>query len=282
MLVAVARQTLPLERLLVIDNDPTAPARSVVERFAANADYVVAPENLGPAGGIALGVEHVLERAEPDDWVVVLDDDDPPTRDDAFEVLAAFGAEMRAANARIGAVGLTGARFDRRAGRMVRVPDDELHGAVPVDYVAGNQFPFYSVNALREVGPPRAHLFFGFDDLELGLRLADAGYALHASGETWLRARAEAGRLGAVPGPSIRLEEPSWRRYYSLRNLIWILRDRGSLTGAARVTLVVGAAKPVANLARDPVRAFRHMCLNARAVRDGWFGRMGRRLEPAP
>jgi glycosyltransferase involved in cell wall biosynthesis len=280
-LAVLAAQTRPLDRLVVVDNAASPATRAQVDAADPRATYLDSGENLGPAGGIALGMDELLASARDDDWVVVLDDDDAPRRPDALAVLGAFADETRARDPRTGAVGLTGARFDRRRGRTVRVPDDELHGAVRVDYVAGNQVPLYSVRALRAVGVAQRDLFFGFDDLELGLRLQDAGFALFASGATWRRAREDAGRLGAVPGPARTLAEPGWRRYYSQRNLVAILRAHGAPAGAARVTAVVAIAKPLANLVRSPGLALRHLGLGIRASFDGWTGRLGRRVEPS-
>jgi glycosyltransferase involved in cell wall biosynthesis len=280
-LSAVVGQSRPLDHLVVVDNAPAPRTEEILRSALPEASYVAAPENLGPAGGIALGVEHVLESAREGDWVVVLDDDDPPPRPDVFATLADFATEMAGRDPATGAVGLSGARFDRRRGRMVRVPDGDLRGAVRVDYIAGNQFPFYSADALRAVGPPRRDLFFGFDDLELGMRLADCGYSLYGCGATWLRSRTDAGRLGPRPGPALALAEPGWRRYYSIRNLVAILREAGATQGAVRVSIVVALAKPCSNLLVHPRLAIRHLALGSRACRDAWTGRMGRRVEPA-
>ena len=80
--------------------------------------------------------------------------------------------------------------------------------------------------------------------------------------------------------PSRRLDAIRWKRYYSLRNTIYVLRRFGHPVTAARVTLVTGFAKPLANLVVSPRRAVQHLGLNWRASRDGWTNRMGRTVEP--
>ena len=223
----------------------------------------------------------VLTAARDDDWIASLDDDDPPKARDAFATLLAFAGEMRAVDASTAAVGRSGVRFDERRGRIVRVPDSELVGGVSVDSISGNQCPLYSAGAVRVVGPHRPELFFGFEELELGLRLRDAGYTLYADGPIWLAGRRAGGRLGASLTPSRGLDPVTWRRYYSLRNLIWILRERGAPAAALRVTVLAGFAKPIANLAREPGLALQHLRLNAQACRDAWTRRMGRTVEPS-
>jgi len=279
-LAAVSGQTIPLEHLIVVDNSPSADTAGVVRAGAPGAEYVAATENLGPAGGIALGMARLLERAGGRDWIVTLDDDDPPPDPRVFADLLALAAETADRDRSTAAVGLSGVRFDRRRGRVVRVADGELHGAVAVDSIAGNQCPCYAVGALRAVGTMRTDLFFGHEELELGLRLVDAGYSLYGHGPRWYDTRAALGRLDMDLLPSRTLGDPTWRRYYSLRNLVRILRERGTTGAALRVIALAGVAKPLVHLVSEPRRAFAHLRLNARACWDGWRGRMGRTVEP--
>lgn len=278
----LAAQDRPLDRLVVVDNgddDQEVLAREAYTA-AGSLQYLRAPENLGPAGGIALGMRHVLESADDRDWIVVLDDDDPPTEPGQLAGLADFAAAMSGRDPRTAAVGSVGARFDLRRGRLVRPDDDELAGPVPVDYIGGNQLPTYAVASVRSVGPTATELFFGFDDLEYGLRLRRAGYSLYADGDLWLRLRAHLGRLGARDAAEVP-PDPPWRRYYATRNLIWILRDHRRPWTAVRVTLLAGLARVLVDTARRPGTGGRTLRLGWRAVRDGWTGRLGRRLEPS-
>lgn len=277
MLRRLAEQDHALERLVVVDNDPSEAAAALV---APHGEYIPAPENLGPAGGIAVGMLRLLEAASDGDWIVTLDDDDPPSGPHALGALAAFAEHMAARDPAVGAVGQVGARFDARRGRLVRVRDEELTGPVAVDYIGGNAFPVYAVAAVRALGPFRDDLFFGFDDLEYGLRLRAAGYALYADGDAWRGLRAQAGRLDLDVRPDRRLAQARWRRYYSLRNLVWMLRAQHRPAAALRVSLVTGLGKPLSNLARDPAAAVAHLRLNGLALRDAWAGRLGRTMEP--
>ena len=278
----LAEQSRRLDRLVVVDNDAGPATRSIVEGSGGTAEYVAAPENLGFAGGVELGMRTVLSEAADGDWIVVFDDDDPAPSRDSLAGLESFAREVTAHDATTAAVGIHGARFDWRRGRIRRVPDEELTGAVAVDYVGGNALPFYRVAAVRDVGPFLADLFFGLSEVEYGLRLRRAGYALYADGAAWQRARERAGRMGRSGDPSVLLSEPGWRRYYTLRNGIYVLRRFGRRGTALRLTVVVGIGKPLANLPFTPRRAVEHLRLNARAIRDGWRGAMGRRLAPDP
>jgi GT2 family glycosyltransferase len=278
----LAEQSLRLDSLLVVDNDPEMSARCVVEEQRSldiPVAYLAAGDNVGPAGGIALGMRRIVEHAADDDWIVLLDDDDPPRTPELLETLHRFGEALRAADPMVGGVGLAGGRFDVARGRLVHVEDDELVGPVPACGVAGNQLPVYSVHAVTAVGPFDERLFFGFEELEYGLRMTGLGFRIYAHGELWLRERTHHGRLNRISRPRYQLADLSWRRYYSLRNMIYILRSRGEGLAAARLALLA-LGKPVYNLPRTPRLAARHLGLNGRAIRDAYLGRMGRTVEP--
>jgi glycosyltransferase involved in cell wall biosynthesis len=289
----LARQTRQVDHLIVVDNGAAFPAPAdgpgIEEQLAARTDaapsreYLPTPDNLGPAGGISCGLSRVLEIANDDDWVVLLDDDNPPRRDDLLDFLYSFATTQHAEHPELGMVGKTGGRFDLRRGRVIRLRDTELSGPVPVDYVAGGQLPLIRVGALRDVGVFDERFFFSFDDLDFGLRMRDRGYLTLIEGSVAHWARERVGHLddGARSRPRAPIGAP-WRRYYSLRNLIFILRERGQRGAALRVSLEVGVAKAFAIAVRRPREGWSHIRLTAKAIADGWTGRLGRRVDPAP
>jgi rhamnopyranosyl-N-acetylglucosaminyl-diphospho-decaprenol beta-1,3/1,4-galactofuranosyltransferase len=284
-LAALSRQTAPLDRLVVIDNSPDREAEPVVYDGAATSPtptrYLATGVNLGPAGGLCLGTAELLKDADDADWVVFLDDDNPPPDEAALVRLRNFATRCLAEYPETAAVGLVGARFDSRRARLVRPRDEQLRGAVPVDYVGGNQLPLYRVGGLRAVGPPRQDLFFGFDDLDLGLRLRTAGFSLWADGDGWLALRRRYGRLGGSTQAPVNASRASWRQYYSLRNLIVLARWYGVGGSAARLTLRSGLLRTVAMALREPRGAPVTYSIHARACRDAWTMRLGRRVEPS-
>jgi glycosyltransferase involved in cell wall biosynthesis len=283
MLERLSSQERPVDHLVVVDNAPDERNRSLVRSYADRgfpAMYIATTENSGPAGGISIGMERVLQVAEEKDWVLLLDDDDPPWESDWVRQMWTFAAELTSGDPSVGGVGTGGSRFDRRRGRLVRIPDHELDGAVPVDVIGGNQFPLYRVTAIRDVGPFRSDLFFGFDDLEFGLRLRASGWALYILGQIKLEKRRRLGRVGLTSRPSTRIGGIHWRNYYSLRNLVWICRSQGWPGTALRLSLVHGLGKPALNFFRQPVQAWRVLRLNLRACADAWHGRLGRTVDP--
>lgn len=278
----LSRQTRRLDTLIVVDNDADDTVRDLVSETSASVgtiEYLPSEENIGPAGALAIGVESILGYADDSDWIMFFDDDNPPRTSQGVAAITEFGEDMLQVEPRLGGVGLVGARFDPSTGRLISARDEELAGAVPVDYIGGGQLPCYRVTALREVGLPRSDLFFGFDDLEYGLRISEAGWRLLANGDAWSESRRASGRMGIDRSPSRTIGAVGWRTYYSTRNLIWILRQRGAHGAAARV-IARTIAKGVYNLPRDPSAAWRYLKLAGRGILDALGGRLGRTFDP--
>lgn len=279
----LAEQVRPLDRLVVVDNGPLPESEAQVKRHEAGGrlvEYLPMAENLGFTGGVEFGMQHVLRTADDGDWIILLDDDDPPALPTDIRDMHRFAEQMLQHDPKTACVGIAGGRFDFRRGRIRRVPDTELNGPVPVDYLVSGRLPFYSVAAVRAVGPFHGPLFFGLSEIEYGLRLRRAGFSLYGNGRLWWATRAKSGRLNVTPTPSRRLSELRWRRYYSLRNTVYVLRRYGHPVTALRVSLIHGLLKPLANMFVAPRAALGHLCLNWRAVRDGWAGRLGCTVEP--
>ena len=276
-LAAIGRQNRAVDGLVVVDNGSDCHARAAAA--AVGAMYIDAHGNQGPAGGIALGMQHILRIAADEDWLVLFDDDDPPRTDEILEQLWNFGQVQCRSDSRTGAVGLVGARYDARRGVTRRVRDEELDGPVPVDYIGGGQFPMFRCVALKRAGVFDRRLFFGFDDLEHGLRLRRAGYSLYADGDLWLVERRLNKRTGLDKS---RLRTPrdaaAWRRYYSVRNTGLIAREYASPATAVFVALG-GGAKGVMALVRARRPAIEWV-MPLRGAVDAVMGLSGRRVDP--
>lgn len=284
-LAALRSQVRRPDHLVVVDNGDldgeTATIVAAHRDLGQDVSLVQTGENLGPAGGWALGVRGVLKRAAPADWLLLLDDNDPPRTDGVLRDIEALARRSHALDPHVGGAGLIGARFDRHRGVVTRLRDNELSGTVDVDTFGGGTFPLYRIEALQAVGGLRADLFFGFEDLDLGLRLRECGYRLVIDGPLMEAERRHAGNLGL---PAVRRTRPGdaspWRRYYTVRNVILICRELGFRRAAILSTLRAGIAGPlVAAIRRDPQwRELGRMSVKGAA--DAWRGRTGAVVAP--
>lgn len=278
MLEAIARQTRQLAAVWVVDNGDDALTEGVAASHGAR--YINSGENLGPAGGIAVGMHEVMREAADDDWLVLFDDDDPPLFDDMVDTVVTFGNEMVLRDTRTAAVGAHGGRYNPKRGTWRRYGDDELVGPLPVDVIHGGALPCYRIGALKEVGVFDPALFFGFEEGEFGLRLRKQQYSLYIDGSLAHRLRQHVGQLG-LQRSSLRTpaSKASWRRYYGVRNSVILARRYGA-PWTPLLVAVGGSTKGTIALVKSR-RAWRDLTLPSRGAIHGILGQLGRTINPS-
>jgi glycosyltransferase involved in cell wall biosynthesis len=261
----LAKQTRPLDHVIVVDNDPARSAESVAIEMGA--EYIAAGDNLGPAGAWSLGVETATGRYP---WVMLIDDDDPPPGESVVESVVDFFLLARAHDPTCAGVGPSGSMFDTRRGRSQRPDVDSADRFLRVDWIGSGMFPLYDLTAINRAGGIEPSLFWGFEDLDLGLRLRSAGYLL-------LRDRDHCiGQLFTLPSKGVVAPGAPWRRYYATRNLVRIVARESSCLWAMYV-----AGRSIAGAAvRCPGRRLHATRAAARGAFDAARGRTGRTVSP--
>jgi GT2 family glycosyltransferase len=269
-------QSMPPASLVVVNVEADDETERVVRAWAARRPevrYLPIRDNVGPAGAVAAGVDDVLRHVPDADYVVLFEDDEPPTDADAVARLVDHLAGQPE-GARVGGVGYHGARFSRvRA--VLRRPDTPPGAAADVDYVAGGSCPVFRRELLADVGGYDPALFFGLEELEFGLRARARGWRLQI--------------LGRPPAPHHAIDAArhlsrrsgwSWRKYYSLRNLLVILLRHHQWFALVHVALLRGVVRPLTLLPRGPRDGVRQLRYNLAAIRDALTGRLGVRVAP--
>ncbi|MBU6157927.1 MAG: glycosyltransferase [Bacteroidetes bacterium] len=220
-------QELVPEVILIVDNDPEETAKEIALHL--NCLYLPVGYNSGPAGGAAFGLRALFERGH--EWVLWIDDDDPPVFYDTINQLASLVATSSSQRP-IGVVGAVGEWFDRNAAKVKRIPDAQLKGVIEVDNVSGNMMPLVNRLVYEKGILPDSSLFFGFEDLDFCLAVKRGGFKVVISGEELYRHRQYYNRLKLskslyYPKELNRL----WREYYTTRSLFNILfrRERAYL-----------------------------------------------------
>ena len=262
---AVMAQAAPPTFVIVADNDPAGSGAAVIAegRWPVPVHHLPMARNLGPAGGWAAAMDDAAARPDRGEWVLVLDDDDP------IEHHAVVGELLARARApRLAAIGLRGAELRRPLGLLRRVVGSR-GVPTPADYLASNGAPLYRWEAIDEVGGFDGRLFFGFEDLDVGVRLARAGWTARAVSLDDLHVVADTASA-----------RTPWREYYKTRALVAIARRHlGPLTTA----LTVGRAAGLGAARLVPSRGGPALALaRLRGAHDGLRGRLGvRRYDPA-
>jgi rhamnopyranosyl-N-acetylglucosaminyl-diphospho-decaprenol beta-1,3/1,4-galactofuranosyltransferase len=257
-LSALDAQTEPLDALLVVDNASNEDVADLAAGSGAGR-VLRLPENLGPAGGYAAGLEAFL--ASDADWAWLLDDDCIPTP-------TALAALRRAAG---------GTRAPRV---LLATTIDHESREVVVSYGWwGVLIPRVVVEA---VGVPIADLFYWVEDTEyLQWRIPRAGFPVERCVESIVEVQ-HSRPAGAA--------KPAWKYYYEARNQLYF-RWRVQLPNPratdpkarrrARRKRAREGARAVSKLAlkaafREHDQRWHKLAMVGRGACDGARGRLGR------
>jgi len=278
MLTAVSQQSKRPDHIVIVDNGQDPTVQVIAQE--AGATYMDAGDNLGPAGGVAWAMEHILTVADEADWVLSLDDDDPPPANDLIEAVWSYGLSRLEADPLTAGAGCYGAAYEPRRGTFRRYMDHELVGDMQVSVVGGPFLPMYRCSVIRRIGTFDKALFFGFEEGEFGLRLNQAGYRLYVRGDLARRTRALLWDSEKIPAePRTTTTKAAWRRYYSVRNSTLLAWRYASPIAPAYVA-VGGGIKSAFTLLRMR-RPLTEVLLPLRGAVEGLLQRTGRTINPS-
>ncbi len=219
----ILSQTLPPEKLLVIDNGSTDETKKKLDELYPQVEYFRMGYNAGPAGGDKVGLEMLAKEGYK--WIFWGDDNDPPPTSDTCEKLVTL-AESYGDNC--GQVGMVGSRFNKYTGLLERITTEELREKKPfieVDTIGGGQCKIVNGNSILKGIVTEEKLFFGFEDLDFDLSQKEAGYKLLVHSGLFLGCRERWNRF-EVDRPVARKKDEGvlWRDYYSIRNALFIMK----------------------------------------------------------
>jgi glycosyltransferase involved in cell wall biosynthesis len=282
-LESLLRQTRPPDAIFVVDNGDSDAALRVAQEVGNGAITCRnTGGNLGEAGGVAFGMKWLAGLGF--DWILVVDDDDPPWRDDILERLYLL-IRRHGDDPKFGAVARGGHRWDWRRGRPVEIAADELRGDVTIDVTGTGMQLIVRREVIETVGTYHEDLFVHHVDETFCLRMVRSGWRLLAEGELMTQTRAaKAARGLSQPGfvrPHLRFL-PAWRTYYSTRNYIAEMRRTFGRPDLARREVARAAARSAFAWLGGPRYGAETTRLQVRAVLDGYRGRLGRTIEPVP
>ena len=186
-LAAVAAQTVPVDRVLVVDNASTDGTAALVRDAHPGVELLELPENGGSAGGFHAGMRQA--HAAGFEWLWLMDDDTIPSPTALQELLAA------AASLPDGPPALLASRIVWTDGRLHPMNLPGFERGRPDVVVAAAQrrllalrtatFPSLLVHrtAVDRHGLPLAGYFLWSDDIEYTARIlrTDPGYLVPAS-----------------------------------------------------------------------------------------------------
>ena len=273
------KQTFPPQKILVIDNSKSYDTENLVRSLNdKRVSYHRVGKNIGPAGASKIGLQMLV--GEGFDWISWGDDDDPPHFSTVFEDLL----NMAILGSNVGVIGAVGHRFDKNRGIVLRTTDAMLNTTKPldVDVIAGNVSMIVNADVVKRSILPDPRFFLNVEEYDFCLRVKKAGFSVIAHPTVFMSYRIHKNRLGlAVRAPHVLPSESVlWRRYYSTRNLIFMLKaNERNIQGALNVSFRAGV-KILSGFRKGWGYGIKNAQMEFQGIYHGWSGKMGLRVLP--
>ncbi|GGI08652.1 glycosyltransferase [Isoptericola cucumis] len=266
---ALAAQTRPVDRVVVVDNASTDDALTVAREHPSAPAVVALKRNTGGAGGFAVGLAAAVADHGAD-LVWLMDDDTVPTP-------TALGALLGARDAYDGDVTAMASRVvwtdgsdhpmntprSRPGASPEALRRAKAAGAMPVRSMSFVSM-LVDAGAVRRLGLPVADYFIWNDDFEYSTRLLRRGVGLYVPGSVVEHRTARLVGTDHDPGP---------RFYYEVRNKVWTFTRSSALSASER--LLYGGST-LRRWARTVARSSDRGTLAKAGARGLWHGTVRR------
>lgn len=222
LLAALARQSRPVDHLIVVDNSPDHSVADLVAAFPAASTYVPSWRNLGSAGGFALGALTALAYGAS--WVWFLDDDGRPATDDCLRELLACAArhDLKLVVPVVVNVDDPGrlSFVMRRGLSWITRPDELRERELLPNHACLFNGALFSAEALDIVGVPDYRLFLRGEEVEIHRRALRSGLPFGTCLTTALLHPSGAHEAKPILGGRVYVQDPvdTGKRYYCFRN----------------------------------------------------------------
>ena len=226
------------------------------------------PLNVGPAGGLEKGLEHIRETTRCD-WIYVCEDDVPLAHLSIARVrtlVAEAAKPLRHTDPPIGAVVAWGRHLDRVTGHTRAHTLSGGDGRLQDVDLSGWGATLLSRRVIDAGILPDPDFYFGYEDWDFWLRMREAGFRLVLDSDA-LRPEIYGDNRGFLR--QFPLHGVPWRGYYQARNFFELQRRYG------------GVAWAPGHLARSAQRLRRAQSWSRRAaismgLVDGLRGKLGK------
>lgn len=273
-LAALAAQSRPVDRLVVVDNasddGSVEAAAEMLEAWGERARHIQLTENTGGAGGFATGIAAAVVEDDTD-WVWVMDDDTVPGPDalaGALETHERYRAQGPDDLAVMGSrvIWTDGADHPMNTPKAkIRASPAERGRAASVGAMEIRSISFVSAflraSRVRELGLPIADYFLWNDDFEYSARLLRGARGLYVPASVVTHRTVKRGSSDQDPGP---------RFYFEVRNKLWVFRRSAALLPWEKLLYSAATARRWFRTFRASTeRAQLRDCLR-RGWNDGW------------
>jgi len=235
-LASLAKQTHPVAHLVVVDNGPDRSVREVVEACGLPATWLPSWNNLGGAGGFALGMLYALAMGA--DWIWLADDDGRCADETVLATLVETA--RRRGLAAISPTVADMAEPDRLAftvrrgltwhrSRAALAADPSVDGELLPGIAAFFNGALFRASTLDVIGVPDLRLFVRGDEVEMHRRMVRSGLPFGTSLRAAYLHPAAADDDKPMLGGRMHARDPDdpVKRYYTYRNRGYLISQPG-------------------------------------------------------
>lgn len=254
--------------IVIIDNNSFDGTKEAIQKIPSlNIHYLKNDENLGSAGGFAIGMDYAKDKF---DWVWLFNDDSRPHPDSLTSLTSSI---KDLDDSKIGLIKIG----------MLKDGKSESHyweGRRITKYIPASDKPIRTdlitfdgclikAEVIRNIGTCDPKYFMGIYEFDFCLRAADKGYSIY----TLPNGKIEDEKKGSVNGI------PYWRMYYVTRNHLFLALKRKSLsTLTAFIYLETKKLFNILLYQNDKGLKIRYKLLG---IFHALTGKMGRRVTPS-
>ena len=235
-LQALQEQTVPVTRIIVVDNASDDGTGSMLSAQFPDVEVVRSQVNTGGAGGFAIGIDRALTHESDALWLM---DDDTVARPGALDALVRARVGYAAGTPSLAPPALVASRVVWTDGREHPMNTPRAKAAASREERASAQragctpirtASFVSVlldtERVREVGLPIADYFLWNDDFEYSARLVRGRRGICCPASVVVHKTASFGGADADPGE---------RFFFEVRNKVWTFTRAHGLNPAEKV-----------------------------------------------
>lgn len=283
----VCKQTIPFEKIIIVNNCSTDGTTEYLSEFSLNQCFLIVnmPENVGGAGGFAKGIE--IAQQQMLDWVLIIDDDAMIARD-YMEKIIEFAEQHKNVNACSGIVKTNGSITTIHRRRLTNkllflesdVPIEEYNSEFFNCDLATFCGLVIKGEVIRKIGIPTKEYFIWYDDTEYCLRLKEYGGIYNVNAAILEH------KTNEVKEQANYFLRTNWKYYYGQRNRLDTARKHCGTLTTCMVYLEMIAFILFGYIMRVNRKYKQKSCYNVRmlkqAFKDAQKHKLGKNVEYIP